>query len=88
MKYVAESCEVRYVGASCTGCHTFKKYISFIKRLDDSNETICASCESILPDHIPDEQKKRYLDRIFRKELMKLRIDESYKYWEEVHETR
>lgn len=59
----------KYVGESCTGCKTFKKYRHFIEVTIIVPNNICASCTDMLPKHIPKDQHKRYLDRIFRKEL-------------------
>jgi hypothetical protein len=59
----------RYVGDSCTGCATYCKYVKFIEVIKSATLSICHSCKSTVPSHIPREQRVRYLDRIFRKEL-------------------
>jgi hypothetical protein len=62
----------KYVGDTCTGCKTYKKYVHLIEVQKERYPTICQACKSVVPSHIPKGQHKRYLDRIFRKELAEL----------------
>jgi uncharacterized Zn finger protein len=60
---------IKYIGDSCAGCSTYRKYKHLIKWNNKKGIAMCESCLKVVPSHIPLVQHKRFLRRLFNDKM-------------------